>query len=267
MAVDGMWMGMDNDEQEERVTSQINVGLDERRLSLLGGVVLALLGLRQRGPGGLLLIVLGGGMVFRGATGRSLIYERMGVNTAVGNESGGVSVPHEQGTRIEDAITIGRPRAELYAFWRDFTNLPRFMDNVESVDILDERRSRWTVKGPAGSTLSWEAEIVNDVPNEKIAWRSLENAQIANAGTVEFKDAPAGRGTEVHVVMEYAPPAGQLGALVARATGREPKTQVRQELRRFKSLMETGETPTIEGQTSGREKGELRESQESERVG
>ncbi|MCC7206424.1 MAG: SRPBCC family protein [Anaerolineae bacterium] len=267
MAVDRMWMEMDNDEPGKQAASQINVGLDERRLSLLGGVVLLLLGLRQRGPGGILLMLLGGGMAFRGATGRSLIYDRLGVNTAVGKYGDGVSVPHEQGIRIEDAITIGRPRAELYAFWRDFTNLPRFMDNVEAVEILDEMRSRWTVKGPAGTTLSWDAEIVNDVPDEKIAWRSLDNAQIANAGTVEFKDAPAGRGTEVHVVMEYAPPAGQLGALVARATGREPKTQVRQELRRFKSLMETGETPTIEGQTSGREKVEAREAQERERAG
>jgi uncharacterized membrane protein len=257
-------MGANDVQPEKSVMSQINVGEDERRLSLIGGLALLFVALSKRGPGSIPLLLLGGKLVFRGATGHSFIYQLLGINSAVGKDSGGVSVPHEQGIRIEDAITIGRSRAELYSFWRDFTNLPRFMENVESIEVLDERRSRWTVKGPAGTSVTWEAEIVNETPDEKIAWRSLEDAQIANAGTVEFKDAPAGRGTEVHVVMEYAPPAGQLGALVARATGREPKTQVRQELRRFKSLMETGETPTIEGQTSGREKEEEAEAQRQE---
>jgi uncharacterized membrane protein len=151
------------------------------------------------------------------------------------------------GRKIERAVTVyGRSRDELYAFWRDFTNLPRIMEHLESVEVLDDRRSRWTVKGPAGRSVHWDAVIHNEIPGELIAWKSAEDADVPNAGSVHFTDAPGGRGTEVRVVIEYDPPAGKLGVAVARLFGEEPGVQVREDLRRFKQLVETGEMPVSE---------------------
>jgi uncharacterized membrane protein len=138
------------------------------------------------------------------------------------------------------------PPAELYAFWRNFENLPRIMEHLESVTVLDDRRSRWAVKGPAGTTVEWEAVIHNEVPNELIAWKSVDGAQVPNAGSVHFTPAPGDRGTEVRVVLEYEPPAGKLGVAVARLFGEEPGFQVREDLRRFKQLVEAGELPVSE---------------------
>jgi uncharacterized membrane protein len=125
------------------------------------------------------------------------------------------------------------------------------MKHVESVSVLDEKRSHWVVRGPAGSTVEWDAEIINDEPNALIAWRSLDNAEVDNAGSVRFVPGPEGRGTEVRVVLDYIPPAGRVGKWVARLFGEEPSQQIHEDLRRFKRLMETGEIPTIEGQPTG----------------
>lgn len=141
-------------------------------------------------------------------------------------------------------VSINRSRQELYDFWRDFRNLPLFMENIESVTMLDGGRSHWVVKGPAKSDLEWDSEIAEDVPGEVIAWRSVEGAQIDNSGRVEFRDSTNGRGTIVTVTIAYDPPAGKLGKAFAKIFRREPKIQARQELRRFKQLMETGELPT-----------------------
>ncbi|HWE47797.1 MAG TPA: SRPBCC family protein [Caulobacteraceae bacterium] len=141
-------------------------------------------------------------------------------------------------------VTINRSRAEVYAFFRDFRNFPAFMENVERVDVGDNRRSHWVVKAPAGQTVEWDSEITEDQPGSLIIWRSVEGADIRNTGRVEFRDAAPGRGTEVEAIILYEPPAGDLGKLFAKVFQKEPKIQVRRDLRRFKQLMETGEVST-----------------------
>jgi uncharacterized membrane protein len=142
---------------------------------------------------------------------------------------------------VQQSITIGRPPEEIYRFWRDFQNLPRFMEHLESVQVIDERRSHWKVRAPAGSSVEWDASIVEDRPNEAIVWRSESTADVPNRGTVRFKPAPGNRGTEIHVSLQYEPPGGRLGALVAKLFGEEPAQQVNADLRRLKQVIETGE--------------------------
>jgi uncharacterized membrane protein len=142
--------------------------------------------------------------------------------------------------RVE-SITINRPLEEVYRFWRDFQNLPQFMSHLKSVQVSDATYSHWIARGPAGTSVEWDAEITRDQPNEVIAWRSLENAQVENAGEVRFKAAPAGRGTEVHVRISYAPPGGSVGVAIAKLFGEEPGQQLKGDLYRFKQVMETGE--------------------------
>ena len=142
------------------------------------------------------------------------------------------------------AVMINRPRQELYDFWRDFRNLPAFMENVKSVEIMESGRSSWMIAGPAGADFELVSEITGERPGEHIAWRSLEESDIDHEGWIEFRDNPFGRGTEVRVFISYDPPAGPLGKVVAKVMQREPRIQARRELRRFKQLMETGEIPT-----------------------
>ena len=143
-------------------------------------------------------------------------------------------------------VSINRSRQELYAFWRDFRNLPQFMDNIQSVTVLDESRSHWVVRAPAGRTVEWDARIVEDEPGEVIAWESVGDASVRNSGRIEFRDSANGRGTLVTATLVYDPPAGGVGELVAKLFQREPKVQARQDLRRFKQLMETGEVATAQ---------------------
>lgn len=152
---------------------------------------------------------------------------------------------------IQRTLTINRPRQELYDFWRDFANLPRFMDNIERIEILDARRSRWTVKAPAGTDVEFVSRVTEDEPGRVIAWESEEGAEVRNSGRIEFLDAPPGRGSWVRAVIDYDPPLGILGKVVAKALQREPNVQARRDLRRFKQLMETGEV-TNSASPSGR---------------
>lgn len=145
---------------------------------------------------------------------------------------------------VERTVTISRPRHELYVFWRDFGNLAQIMENIESVTVLDERRSHWVVRAPAGQTVEWDSVIVEDVPDELISWQSDAGADITNSGRIDFRDAPGGRGTLVTATIAYDPPAGAVGKLVAKLFQREPKIQARRDLRRFKQFMETGEIAT-----------------------
>ncbi|MFN3668482.1 MAG: SRPBCC family protein [Brevundimonas sp.] len=142
------------------------------------------------------------------------------------------------------AAMINRPRQELYAYWRNVSNLPTFMENVKAVVPLDGDRSEWTVAGPGGMDLELVSEITEDIPGERIAWRSSEGSDVDHEGWIEFKDNAFGRGTEVRVFISYDPPAGALGKVVAKVMQREPRVQARRELRRFKQLMETGEVST-----------------------
>jgi uncharacterized membrane protein len=156
------------------------------------------------------------------------------------------------GVRVLKSVTINRTPEELYKFWRDFQNLPRFMKHLESVQVTDDKRSHWTARGPAGTRVEWDAEIFEDRPNELIAWRSLDGADVDNVGTVRFDRAPGGRGTVVRVNLQYRPPAGIIGKVVAKLFGEDPEWQIKDDLRRFKQVMETGEVVTTEGQPAGR---------------
>jgi len=150
----------------------------------------------------------------------------------------------DSGDLVGRTVTINVPRQALYAFWRDFRNLPLFMENIESVQVFDERRSHWKVKGPANSTVEWDSLIIEDIAGQVIAWTTTDEAEVPNSGRIEFRDTSNGRGTQVTVNIVYDPPAGALGKAVAKLFGREPSIQARRDLRRFKQLMETGEIPT-----------------------
>jgi uncharacterized membrane protein len=158
-------------------------------------------------------------------------------------ENGELAAQHGD-VLVGRSVTINRPREALYAFWRDFNNLPQFMHNVHSVTIQDRTRSHWIIAAPAGKTVEWDSQITQDEPGRLIAWQSLEGASVRNSGQVEFLDSPDGRGTVVRVTLTYDPPAGAVGKLVAKLFQKEPKVQARQDLRRFKQLMETGEVST-----------------------
>jgi uncharacterized membrane protein len=158
-----------------------------------------------------------------------------------GNGSTTGARERRHGIEVEKSMTVNRPAEEVYGFWRNLENLPRFMEHLESVRELDDRRSYWRARAPLGTTVEWTAEIVEDRPNERISWRSLEGSQVPNAGTVRFVRAPGDRGTEVHLELTYNPPAGVVGATIAKLFGEEPSQQVDGDLRRLKQVLETGE--------------------------
>ncbi len=159
----------------------------------------------------------------------------------------------DRGVKVSRSVTVRRPADELYAFWRDLRNLPRIVKHALNIERVSDIASHWSASAPFGDhRVEWDAVIINDEPGKLIAWRSREGAEIPNAGTVRFDPAPGDEGTEVAVTLEYNPPAGKLGAWLAKLSGEEPAQQVAEALRRFKALMEAGEIPTTEGQPSGR---------------
>jgi uncharacterized membrane protein len=186
-------------------------------------------------------------MLHRGITGKCKVYRALGMRTAPSD----ATLPYELGIRARSAITIAKPRPTVYSFWRDFENLPRFMTHLLSVERSGEKKTHWVVQGPIGRKVEWDAELINEVPNELIAWKSLPGAGIASAGSVRFSDAPGGRGTQVRVELQYNPPAGVAGAYLAKWLGREPEQEIDAALRRLKQFLETGEIASIEGQSKG----------------
>ena len=225
-----------------------NVGERERWASLIGGGSLVAFGVAQRDLKGFALAAVGGGLMLRGATGHCNVYEALGVNTADRGKAPGTgkhaSVPYELGIRVDNSVEINKPAAELFRFWRNFENLPTFMRHLKSVKMLDDRRSHWIAEGPAGTSVEWDAEVINEVENELIGWRSLEGSEVDNAGSVRFSPTSDGRATRVSVSLQYNPPAGSLGAAVAKLLGTDPKKQVKTDMRRFKELMEIGHITT-----------------------
>lgn len=157
----------------------------------------------------------------------------------------------DRGMEVKRAITVNRPASAAYQFWHDFRNLPRFMRHLEAVEMNGGNRSHWKAKAPAGSTVEWDAEVVEDRPDEVIAWRSVEGSAVSNAGSVHFVPAPGGRGTEVHVELRYDPPGGSAGAMVAKLFGEEPGKQIFDDLRNFKQVLETGEVVQSEATAKG----------------
>jgi len=236
---------MTEQNQSDQLT-MINVTQNERTISLVGGSILTVLGavvaVTRRNPMGALIAFIGGGLVYQGTTGHSPLYRLLGSNRAVRTNQENVSVPHEQGEHITAVVVINRPVEELYAIWRNFQNLPSIMSYLEKVEIKDDTHSRWTVKAPAGVNVSWDAEIINEVRNEVIGWRSLQNAQVANAGSVRFRPAPYRKdSTEVRVTLEYVAPGQKLGVAVANWLGKNPEQQLQDDLERFKMYIENNE--------------------------
>jgi uncharacterized membrane protein len=215
----------------------------ERLGSLIMSGALILPGLSQLPLRGALLAMTSGGLAYHGASGEKRLEDIVIGATGLNQE-----------VRVEKTVTIqNRSAEELYQFWRNFENLPIFMKNLKSVTVIDERRSRWIAEAPFGNKVTWDAEIITDQANQLIAWTSIEGADLDNSGFVRFTPAPAGRGTEVKVVVAYKAPGGALTIALTKIFGEEPEQQVSENLRRFKMLMETGEIATIQGQSTGRQ--------------
>jgi uncharacterized membrane protein len=218
----------------------VNVGMKERQLSLAAGALLGLYGLHRRGLVGWALAISGASLVKRGITGHCMTYSMLGV-TSVGNRlhAEDASVDPESATDVRRSVRIERPPAECYQVWRDFRRLPEHMDYLERVDVLDDTHSRWYASGPAGVTVEWDAEIVRDVENERIAWRSVDPADVPNRGVVEFRPLDGGAATEVTVHLEWDPPGGVLAKAVAVAFRRNPGHELDNALDRFRQLLES----------------------------
>ncbi len=241
------------DIRDAEVRSGRNISEAERWISLAAGLGLAAYGLiRRRGTGpGLAIAALGGMLLKRGATAHCDAYQVIGINTARSGDDTRSALGGRAGVHVDESVTINQPVEILYRFWRNLENLPRFMRHLTSVDRVTDTLSRWQAKGPGGSTIEWTAEIINEVPNQVIGWRSIEGSDVVSAGSVNFDDAGAGRGTRVRVHLQYSPPGGKVGAAVAKLLGRDPASEIREDLRQFKQLLEAGEVPTTAGQPRG----------------
>ena len=246
---DERWENLRRREQDE---NGVNVGRTERVISGLAAAAVAVVGLRRKRLRPLLL-PLAANLMSRAVTGRCPVNRALGRNTAKGRRVSPVaSVRRGEGIKVEKSVIVNRPVREVYRFWRNFENLPRFMDHLEAVTVIDETRSHWVAKAPAGTRVEWDAVIHNEMEDELIAWRSLPGSDVSHAGSVHFIPLGDGSQTEVQVVLSYEPPAGKVGAAVAKLLGEEPSTQVEDDLRRFKQVMEAAEAPGNSRHPAGR---------------
>ncbi|HUE89191.1 MAG TPA: SRPBCC family protein [Vicinamibacterales bacterium] len=218
-----------------------NVSDWERVVSVAAGAALLYLATRRR-PADRLATSTGLGLLARGIGGYCPVNAAVGRGSDRSNTKVALSGP--RGVHVHESITIDRPPAELFRFWRDFSNLPRFMAHLDGVQMLSPTRSLWTAKAPVGMRVKWEADVINEIEGELIGWQSTENADVATAGSVRFVPAPGG--TEIIVHLQYEPPAGKLGSFVASLFGEEPSQQIRADLQRLKAILETGEVPRDE---------------------
>jgi uncharacterized membrane protein len=225
---------------EANVRAGRNLSDVEKWVSLAAGAGLAVYGLTRARKGGWMLAALGGMLVERGTTGHCRLYHALGMNTAGTGEDTRQALGGSAGTHVEESVSINRPISELYRFWRNLENLPRFMHHLESVERITDTLSRWRAKGPGGTIVEWNAEIINEVPDQVIGWRSIEGSDVVSAGSVNFDTAPGGA-TRVRVRLQYSPPGGKVGAVFARLMGRDAATEIREDLQRFKQLIEAGE--------------------------
>lgn len=210
------------------------------------GSALAIIGASRRNLGGAVLAAAGGYLVYQG------FWQSRTAMTPV---------------HVEFSVTINKPVEEVFAFWRRLENLPRFMRHLRSVAATGDRTSHWEARAPLGTSISWEAEITDERENSYLVWRSLEGSVVDHRGSVEFRTAPANRGTEIIVAIDIRPPAGKLGAGLAALFGEHPEQQIKGDLRRLKQLLETGEIATTEGQPSGRRSAFVRMMQAATRTG
>ncbi|GAA4003258.1 SRPBCC family protein [Deinococcus rubellus] len=208
------------------MTMESNTKDQQRLITGAAGGALALMGLIRRGPLGFLMMAAGGFLVFRAAGGSQMV-----------NQVTGGGPTSSKPIFVEHSVVIDRPAQSVYDYWRKLDNLPQIMSHLETVTVLDERRSRWVAKAPLGTHVEWEAEVVNDKPGERIGWHSLPGATVDNAGSVQFESMPNGS-TRLHVALSYRPPAGPLGAAVAKIFGEEPSQQIAEDLQKFKQSFE-----------------------------
>jgi uncharacterized membrane protein len=228
------------DAVERRVRSGRNISELERWMSIAGGTALALYGMSRRRGSGWVLAALGGLLVQRGTSGHCHTYDLFGINTAGTGSDTRQALGGSRGVNVEERVTINRPREELYRFWRNLENLPRFMSHLESVERITDTLSRWRAEGPGGTTVEWNAEIINEVENSIIGWRSIEGSDVVSAGSVHFEPLGTGR-TVVRVRLQYSPPGGKAGAAIARLMGKDAATEIREDLLRFKQMTESGD--------------------------
>jgi uncharacterized membrane protein len=227
------------DAQETRVRSGTNISDLEKWISLAAGAGLTFYGLSRARRNGWLLAALGGMLLERGATGHCRIYEALSINTARSKDDTRRALGGSAGVNVEESVVIGRPVEELYRFWRNLENLPRFMRHLESVERITDTLSRWRAHAPGGTIVEWTAEIINEVPSKLIGWRSIEGSEVVSAGSVNFDSAGPAQ-TRMRVRLQYSPPGGKIGAALARLVGRDAATEIREDLRRFKQLIEAG---------------------------
>jgi uncharacterized membrane protein len=232
--------------------SNVNVGFAERFVSGAAGGLIAWAGLqhtmRSRSYWGLALSAIGGALAWRAISGHDPLYEALGVCE---DDATFLSHPLSRNIEVRHSVTINRLPEDLYAFWRTLSNLPQVMRHLQVVEVLDERRSRWIAEGPKGTSVEWQAEIMADEPGRGFAWKSVEGSMVDTKGVVAFRPSNSGRGTVLTVDLTYVPPGGVAGAAIAKLLGREPAQTIREDLRRFKSVMEAGEAPTTSGQPQG----------------
>jgi uncharacterized membrane protein len=242
----------DGAEDATHAGPDVNVGGFERGASVtLGTGLLALALSRRRAPGAFALGLAGAYLAWRGVTGHCPLYEALDTGTAEDAEDERLDAGGHDDVSIEAAATIARPPEEVYAFFRRLENAPRFMAFIESVQETGATRSRWVARTPAGQTLDWETEILEDIPGQLIAWRSDSGALVHHTGAVRFRPAPGGRGTEVRLDVEYDPPGSAIGRSIAVLFGSATEYRVEEDLRRLKQLLEAGETATTRGQPQG----------------
>jgi uncharacterized membrane protein len=218
-----------------RAALDVNVNQPERIGSVAAGAGLVLYGASRKSLGGILIALLGGALIRRGVTGHCDMYEKLGINSSQLNTETGV--PGNKGIKVTRTITVDRSPQDVYRFWRNLENLPKFMEHVQSIRVIDDRRSHWVVKGPVGTDVEWTAQILTDRENSLISWESLPGAEVQNAGSVRFEPVNNGLSTEVKVSMQYLPPAGVIGATVAKLFGEAPDQQLEEDLERFKELL------------------------------
>lgn len=234
-----------------------NVGQYERIASGAAGAALMILGLKRMSIGGVIAALGGAALLHRGVTGQCRVYRRFGIDTTREGLSRSVEV--------DRSITIGRPSEEVYRFWRDFANLPRFMKHLSAVTEIEPGRTHWVAR-EAGVDLDWYAQIVEDVPGERIVWRSEPGGRIETEGEITFRPAPGERGTEVRVRMRCAAPGGILAMALAPLLRRFSRVQVGQDLHRMKQIIETGEVATnAMRREQARDRGEQRDRRQRDR--
>jgi uncharacterized membrane protein len=222
-----------------------NVGRTERIVSAAAGGALIAYGIKNGGITGTLMSVIGGIMLYRGATGHCHLYDAAGIDTRGDEPLGTQRSPYNKRIlsgqiHVKKAITIDRPANVVYEFWKNFENFPKFMQHVESVTKNADNTWHWKVKAPLGTSVEWDARVTSDVENEKIGWRSMDNSDIPSSGVVEFRGT-RDDSTEVTVTLIYEAPAGKFGEWAAWALGEEPGLQVSEDLRRFKEMIESEE--------------------------